>query len=118
MMSNSCTPMGKLEPLSPQKIGAGANFLTSLIRVGAWSKLFLAIGPEKEYPKLVLKFGGSPNKFAGGGSKLVPNFVIFRLSPISPQRSKMSPFTNLKTDYQTTDTSLRYGEKMVYFAPP
>jgi len=30
-----------------------------------WCKLFLAIGPEKEYPKLVLKFWGLPQKIAG-----------------------------------------------------
>ena len=36
--------------------------------VGVWSKFFLAIGPVKEYPKLVSKFGGSPNKFVLGQS--------------------------------------------------
>jgi len=34
--------------------------------VRAWCRLFLATGPEKEYPKLVLKFSGlTPKKFAG-----------------------------------------------------
>jgi len=53
------------------------EFLSPL-RVGAWSKLFLAIGPEKEYPKLVLKFWGLPQINLGGGVKFSPNFVIFR----------------------------------------
>jgi len=74
MMSNLCTPGGLL-PLLPEKMGA--NFFTSL-GSEAWSKLFLAIGPEKEYPKLVSKFWGSPKNLQKG-SKLVPNFVIFRL---------------------------------------
>jgi len=37
---------------SPKKFGGEAKFVSPL-RVGAWSRLFLAIGPEKEYPKLV-----------------------------------------------------------------
>jgi len=33
----------------------------------AWYKLFLATGPEKQHPKLVLKFWGlPPNKFEEG----------------------------------------------------
>jgi len=31
----------------------------------AWSKLFLAVGPEKQYPKLVLKFWALPQKIPG-----------------------------------------------------
>jgi len=70
MMSNLCTLIGTL-----------SQFF-SPYRVGAWSKLFLAIGPEKEYPNLGLKFWGLPppqKKIAGGGFKVSPNFLIFRL---------------------------------------
>jgi len=54
IMSNLCTPTR-----DPPKKWGWAKFFSPL-RVGMWSKLFLAIGPENEYPKLVLKFGGSP----------------------------------------------------------
>ena len=41
-----------------------------------WSKLILGIGRENEYPKLVSKFWGLPQKkFQGGGSKF-RNFDI------------------------------------------
>ena len=40
-----------------QKIGEGKHFFTPYSRE-LWSKLFQAIGPEKGYPKLVLKFLG------------------------------------------------------------
>ena len=56
MMSNLCTPWGP----SPQKIRGG--FFPTPLGLGAWSKLFLAIVPEKEYPKLILKFWGLPLK--------------------------------------------------------
>jgi len=45
-------------PSPSKKLGRGEFF--DLLRVEACSKLFLAIGPEKEYPKLVLKFWGLP----------------------------------------------------------
>ena len=57
MMSNLSTPVG--DP--PLKLGV--NFSLPL-RVRVWTKLFLATVPEKEYPKLVLKFWGLPQKLA------------------------------------------------------
>jgi len=67
------------------------QFFHPLRVTGPWSKLFLAIGPEKEYPKLVSKFWGFPNKFVGG-IKVSPKFRDFpTFLPISPQRSKISP---------------------------
>jgi len=46
----------------PLQKNLGAIFFT-LLGLGVWSKLYIAIGPEKEYLKLVLKFWGLPNKF-------------------------------------------------------
>jgi len=59
--------------------------------LGSWSKLFLAIGPEKEYPKLVLKFGAPQINLKGVKvrTKKIRDFPTF--SPISPQRSDVSP---------------------------
>jgi len=50
--------------LSPQRKNWGEIFSRPL-GSGAWSKLFLAIVSEKEYPKLVLKFWRPPKKFLG-----------------------------------------------------
>jgi len=49
-------PIGAPPPI---KFGGGEIFSHPL-GSGAWSKLFLTIVPEKEYPKLVLNFWGSP----------------------------------------------------------
>jgi len=116
MMSNSCTPMGNPSPL--KKNGAGRIFWPPSGR-GTF-QTFPSNRPWKGVSKTGFKIFGAPlNKFAGGGSKLVPNFVILRLfRPFLHNVARISPFTNLKTDYQTTDTSIRYGEKMVYFGPP
>jgi len=65
-MPNLCTPM------ETPKIGGGTFF--HHLGLEAWSKLFLAIGPEKEYPKLVLNSQGL-SKINVRGSKLV-NFNI------------------------------------------
>ena len=75
-------PLGGALP-PPKKKNLGAKFFSSSLGSGVWSKLFLAIVPEKEYPKLVLKFWGLPpqKKIAGGMGwlKISPNFAIFRL---------------------------------------
>jgi len=43
-------------PLPPKNLGA--KFISPPLEFRVWFRLFLAIGPEKEYPKLVLKFWG------------------------------------------------------------
>jgi len=109
-------PLGTL-PL--KKNGGGKFFLTPL--GSGVVEMFPSNRPWKGVSKTGFKIlAAHPNKFEGWeGVKVSPEFRDFpTFSPISPQRSKISPFTNLKTDYQTTDTSLRYGEKMVYFGPP
>jgi len=73
MISNFCTAC------PPQKNWGGGEIFPTPLKSEAWSKLFLAIIPEKEYPKLVLKFWGFPKKFAGVVVKISPNFMIFRL---------------------------------------
>jgi len=108
MMFNLCTPW------APQKIGGRAKFFLTPLKLGAWSKLFLAIVPEKEYPELVLKFWGLPKKFTGG-VKVSPNFVIFRL---------FRPFLQNGGRYQQSENRLlncRHSFtrwKIVYFVPP
>jgi len=89
MMSNLCTRTPWGAPPPQKKIGGGEIFSHHL-RVRAWSKLFLAIVPEKEYPKLVLKFWGLPlTNFAGGKSYAkFSDFLTF--SPISPKSCEIS----------------------------
>jgi len=58
--------------------GGGIFTPLGLEGMAAWSRLFLTIGPEKEYPKLVLKFWGLPQNMQEG-VKVSPNFVIFWL---------------------------------------
>ena len=79
--------------------------------LGAWSNLFRAIGPEKEYPKLVRKFGGLfQNKFAG---RQIYSQISWFSDFFAHFSTTERDITNLKTHYETTDTPLQDGEKMV-----
>jgi len=57
-------------------------------RSGAWSKLFLAIGPEKQYPNCFFNIGGSPKKFAG------PKLVNFNIQIGLAQGSRVTVTSN------------------------
>ena len=74
----------KLAP-PPKKIWEGAKFSPNPLGSGAWSRIFLAIVPEKKYPKLVSKFWGSPPKKICRGSKLAQ---ISRFSDLFAHFSK------------------------------
>jgi len=52
----------------------------------AWSRLFLAIGPEKEYPKLVLKVWELPQKNLQAAQLKIP---IFKPSLLRGQGSQL-----------------------------
>jgi len=86
-------PLGDL----PQK-NLGGEIFSNPLGSGAWSKIFLAIVPEKMYPKLVSKFLGlPPKKYVGGGSNLAH---ISQFSDFFAHFSKTVPdITNLKTDF-------------------
>jgi len=113
-MSNLCTPMGTPPP---KQLGEGKIF--SPLRVGAWSKLFLAISLEKEYRKLVLKFLGLPqiNLLGGEGIKVSPKCRDFpTFLPTSPQWSEISPIWKWIIKLWTLPYDM--VKKMVYFGPP
>jgi len=79
--------------------------------VGGVVQTFPSNRPWKGISKSGFKILRAPSNIFGGRLKLVPNFVIFRLFRPFLHKLRQQDITNLKTDCQTTDTSLRYGEK-------
>jgi len=104
MLSNLCTPWG---PLVLKEIWGGRNFFHPL-GSRAWFKLFLAIVPEKEYPKLVLKFWGLSQKNLV--VKISPNFVIFRLvCPLLQNSTRYQQFENGLLNHRHSSTDGKNG---------